>query len=187
MNWKRLLLIGAGWGIGMAVGLAAIGGVFIWYEARPKPPKPPKSWDTTSIKAEYDKMSVEGPNNDLVFTYTLENTTDFDYRVEDAHHITMSARLHDQNNLSPFGDHGRIDYPIFVPAKKRMRFDIHINYPYPAKEKSDASSDERSKFQDAVESYVSKEFSNLDGFDLLDETNRYEVVFPSSWKKPEKH
>jgi hypothetical protein len=24
--------------------------------------------------------------------------------------------------------------------------------------------------------------NNLDGFDLLDETNRYEIIFPAGWK-----
>lgn len=32
--------------------------------------------------------------------------------------------------------------------------------------------------------YVIDEFANLDGFDLLDETNRYEIIFPPGWKHP---
>lgn len=182
MDWKRPLLIGVGWGVGTAVGLVVLLGAFFWYESRPKPPKPPKPWDSVSIKAQYDDAGTEGDKNYVVFNYTLENTTDFDYRVEDAHNITTSAKLHEQNNLSPFGEAGKIDYPIFVPAKKRVRFAIHINYRYPVKQKENPNLEERIKYREAVEKYVMDEFSNLDGFDLLDETNRYEIIFPSGWK-----
>jgi hypothetical protein len=64
-----------------------------------------------------------------------------------------------------------------------MRFAIHIDYPYPVKPRANADSDECSKYRQAVEKYAKDEFSNLDGFDLLDETNRYEIVFPAGWKQ----
>ncbi len=34
--------------------------------------------------------------------------------------------------------------------------------------------------------YVADEFPNLDGFDLLDEGNRYEIIPPGGWKKTKK-
>jgi len=114
----------------------------------------------------------------------LENTTDFDYRVEDGHDILVSAKLQKQNNLSPFHEDGKIDYPIFVPAKKRVRFLIHIEYPYPEIEKANANAEERRKYRETLENYITEELSNLDGFDLLDETNRYEIIFPTGWKHP---
>jgi hypothetical protein len=182
-DWKRPLFIGIGWGLGTAVGVVLLVGGFLWYQSRPKLAKP---WNTAVIKAEYDTADTEGEKNTVVFYYTLENTTDFDYRVEDAHDITMSAKLHKQNNLSPFDGSGKIDYPIFVPAKKRIRFAIHINYPYPVKQEENPNSEERIKYREAVEKYAMEEFSNVDGFDLLDETNRYEIIFPAGWKHAEK-
>jgi hypothetical protein len=73
-----------------------------------------------------------------VFYYTLENTTDFDYRVEDGNQITMTGRLEPENSLTPFlKPEGVVDYPIFVPAKKRVRFRVHlIGYEYPPKRES---------------------------------------------------
>jgi len=65
-----------------------------------------------------------------------------------------------------------------------VRFRIHLSYPYPAKEKADASKDEREKYREAVGKYIADKLTNLDGFDLLDETNRYEIVFPAGWKHP---
>jgi hypothetical protein len=116
-GWKRLLLIGFGWCIGTGVASAASLAVFLWYQGRPKPPKP---WDTSSIKASYDYMQTEGEKHTVTVLYTLENTTDFDYRVDDAHDVMMNAKLEKKNSLSPFKDElSSIDFPIFVPAKKR--------------------------------------------------------------------
>ena len=185
MEWKRPLLIGVGWGIGTALGLVILAGGVFWYTNRPKPPVPPKPWDSTAIKAEYDDANTEGDNNNIVVDYTLENTTAFDYRVPDATNVTMTAKLLRQNELSIFSEEsGRIDYPIFVPAKKRVRFRVHLNYPYPVKEKTDANLEERRKYRAGLDKYISEEMGNLDGFDFLDETNRYEIIFPGGWKHP---
>ena len=102
MNWKKLLLTGIGWGLGTAVGLALIVGGFLWYESRPKPPVPPKPWNSSAIKADYDFVTSEGDKNTIVFYYNLENTTDFDYRVENAEHVAMNGRLGSENSLTPF-------------------------------------------------------------------------------------
>lgn len=183
MNWKKALLIGVGWGLGTAAGLAIIFGGFLWYESRPRPPVPPKPWDSSSIKAEYDYASTEGDKNEIVIAYTLENMTDFDYRAVDGTNVTTTAKLQREKELSPFSaDSGWIDYPIFVPAKKRVSFKIHMHYPYGPKEKDNADLEERRKYRAGVEKYMSEELGNLDGFDILDQTSRTEIIFPAGWK-----
>lgn len=183
-DWKRPLLIGVGWGLGMAVGLGIVLAVFLWHESRPKPLKPPRPWDSASIKAQYDDAGTEGDKNTIVFYYTLENKTDFDFKIEDGHNVTLSAILQKQNSLSPLGKLENIHYPLFVPAKRRLRFPIHFGFTCPVQEKADANAEERRKHREAVEKYVGDKFTNLDGFDLLDETSRYEIIFPAGWKHP---
>ncbi len=90
---KKALLIGVWWGIVTVVGLAVVVGTYIWYDNRPKPPVPPKPWNLLAIKADYDYAYTEGDNNNIIVYYTLENTTDFDYRVEDGQNVLMSAKL----------------------------------------------------------------------------------------------
>jgi hypothetical protein len=51
------------------------------------------------------------------------------------------------------------------------------------KEKENPNAEERKKHQDAVEKFVADEFTNVDGFDLLDEISRYEIIFPAGWKQ----
>jgi hypothetical protein len=181
-DWKLSLLTGVGWGLGTALGLAILVGGFLWYDSRPKPPIPPKAWNSSAIKAEYDYADTEGDSNEVAVYYTLENMTDFDYRVEDGQNMMMSAKLEREKELSPFNNVQKIDYPIFVPAKKRVRFAIHLNYPYTVKEKDNADVNERRAYRQGVEKYIADELGNLDGFDLLDETDRYEIIFPGGWK-----
>lgn len=182
-EWKRSLLVGIGWGLATAVGLAILAGMLLWYEGRPRPPKPPKPQNAAAIKAEYDYVETEGEKNTIAFYYTLENTTDFDYRVEDDKNILMSSELEEEKSLFSSSEYVRIDYPIIIPAKKRMRFVIHLEYPYPGKkEKEGATLEERRKYRAGIEKFISDELGNLDGFDLLDDANRYEIIFPSGWK-----
>ena len=183
-GWKRFLLIGFGWGTGTGVALAASLAVFLWYQARPKPPKP---WDTSSIKATYDYMDTEGDKNTIAMFYTLENTTDFDYRIQDKSEVTMNAKLGKQSSLSEFkDDFSRIDYPIFIPAKKRIFFSVHIAYPYSVKENPNADKDEKAKYNEDLTKYVNQSLNNLYGFELLDPSKRYDIVFDAGWKKDAK-
>jgi hypothetical protein len=181
-EWKRPLIIGIGWGFGTAFGVMFLVGGFLWYQSRPKPPKPPKPWNTVAFKADYDMADTDGDDNNIVIYYTLENATDFDYRIEDSHDIAISGKLKDENSLVFSSNLLKIDYPIFLPARKRVRFPIHIGYPYPVKKNSNADTEERKKYRQGVEKYLTSEMGNLDGFELLEQANRYEIIFPAGWK-----
>ena len=153
-----------------------------WYESRPKPPKP---WNTNAVKADFDYTSVEGDKNTIVFVYTLQNNTDFDYKISEADSVSLGAKLEEENSVSmrEEKDFVKGDWGTFVPAHSRVSFGIHIAYPYPEHERSDASPDEKNDFTSRVAQYVNKEMPNLDGFVIYDRATRYEIVFPSGWKK----
>jgi hypothetical protein len=181
-NWKRLFIKAAGFGAGFALMLAVLAGVGLWYWNRPKPPKP---WDTQAITAEYIKADVEGDKNTLVFSYTLQNNTDLDYRVEDASAITLGAKLKQENSISLGGpDSFAADYPIFIPAHGRTRFRLHLPaYPYENREKANATDDEEHDFYTGLAQYLTNHTANLDGFFLFDNAKRIEIIFPSGWQK----
>src|SRR5690242_6809659 len=96
-SWKRVFIKAAGIGAGFTLMIAILAGVGIWYWNRPRPPKP---WNTKALTAEYIDVDVEGQKNTLVFNYTLQNNTDFDYRVGNATGITIGAKLKRENSLS---------------------------------------------------------------------------------------
>jgi hypothetical protein len=178
-NWKRILLRAAGFGAGFAVVAAFIIGAVFWWSSRPPKVKP---WDDKAITASYESLDTEGDANTFRFVYTLENKTDTDYRVENDSNIHLAAFLKRSQALS-FSDSKNLhtDYPIYVPAKSRVRFTVHLGYPYPIKPNYEASDDEQHDFNTKVAQYVTKELGNIDGFTLLDDNSRCKIVMPNGW------
>jgi hypothetical protein len=84
---KRWIITGLSFGAGLAITLTLIFGAYSWFENRPRP------WDSKSITASYDGVDTEGDKNTLVFYYTLQNNTDFDYSIDDVATVTLLVKL----------------------------------------------------------------------------------------------
>jgi len=182
--WKKILIRSFGLGAGFALTLCAFVGTWIWFQGRPKPPKP---WDKGAITSEYDTVQPVGDKNNLTFNYVLQNNTDVDYRVDNDFKIEITGKLKGMKALGEFAGHYvTTNYPIFIPAHRRVRVSLSIPYRYPVVEKADASHTERQQFRMQVAKYVTEEMGNLDGFVLFDGNNRYEIDFPSGWEKAAK-
>jgi hypothetical protein len=177
--WKKLLLKATGVGAGFAVTTALILATVLWWSSRPPKQKP---WDDKSIVASYEGLDTESDSNKLRFIYTLENKTDADYRVENDSQVHLGPFLKQFQELS-FADAETMhsDYPIYIPARSRVRFELHVNYAYPIKPDSNASEDAQHDFYTKEAQFVANEMSNVDGFTLLDEGHRYKIVMPNGW------
>jgi len=184
MQWKKLIIVGTFVGAGFALALALVTGTFYWYRSRPKLPEP---WNTNAIRATFGDLDTYGASNALSFSYILENTTAFDFRLTDASGVSIAAKLDRQRALGidEKGEIIKIDYPIFVPAGQRVLFTIRLDSPYTfkAKEKpaSDATSEERKRYGEELKVYIREQMPNLAGFVLLDEDHRYKIDFPKGW------
>jgi hypothetical protein len=137
------------------------------------------------LKATYDCLDTEGDEKTFLFYYILANETAFDYKADNRADVIVAAHLQEENALTVERDEGhiRIDYPLIVPAKQRVKFAIHLAYRYRGKEtlNADASLEERKNYYKALADYVSKELDNLDGFLLFDKANRCQINFPKGW------
>jgi hypothetical protein len=178
-TWKKILLRAAGFGAGFALTAAVIVGPFVWWSGRPPKPKP---WNKTAISASFDTIDAEGEQNTLIVVYTLQNNTDADVRISDDSSLHLGALLIRSKSFSfDKSEFLSTDYPIYLPSKSRVRFKLHIKYPYAEKEDLNASADVLHDWVTKVCKYVTEEFGNLDGFVMLDELNRYEVDMPNGW------
>jgi hypothetical protein len=184
--WKRIFLKAAGFGAGVVAATAIVGALFFWYTTRPVKLK---SWNRGAITADYYRVSTsERPDSKLEFEYVLENKTDMDYELQKFSAPRVAARLEDTNSLTGFADENEIvlRLPVFVPAHQKTRITITTpSYGFSALTQLTSSStlDERHKYYAEVAAYVTKRLSNLNGFVLFDESNRYQVDLPSGWKK----
>jgi hypothetical protein len=161
--------------------LCAVVGSLIWYQGRPKPPKP---WSKQAITAEYDYVSTDDDNK-IFFYYTVQNNTESDYRLESDTQVELAARLKEEKAFDSSGKIVTLDYPVFIPVKGRVRLKVKIPQTYPAHDKEETS-DERHNHHTKVAQYITTEATNLDGFVLLDTANKYEIDFPSGWEKEAK-
>jgi hypothetical protein len=188
--WKRLVLISASAGAGFALMLSLIFGGYVWHQSRPKP------WNKGSIKATFDYVDTEDQDNQLVFHYTLENSMNFDYRIEDESNVVIMKKLRKQQNSILDAGTFRGDFPVFVPARQRLQFAIHTQMRYtpdqviivPLEElekieilKGHAKQEAENRFRKKLATFVKEEMTSLDGFVLFDKENHYQIDFPKGW------
>ncbi len=175
--WKAIAIRSMFFGIGFAVTIAVLGGAVFLYIERPKP------WNNTAITAQYDEVGIEGEKNTFVFYYTLQNNTKKDYSMSEYSEIPIFARLADEERLSgsPSSEWLTYDKLVFIPAGHKIRFAVHLQYPYPESPKKSASREEKKEFRKKAEQYVSEEFRNLDGFVLFDKAFHYEIRLNRGW------
>jgi hypothetical protein len=179
--WKQILLKSLGVGIGVGIGFAICVASYAWYSSRPKPLKP---WDTNAITATFEHADTAGANHHLRFLYSIENHTDLDYAIEAAN-LRVSAVIAPDNSLLSGEKQVKFqDENVFLPAKQRVLVILEMpGYLYPG---SDVlvhdTPEERKRYRDAVQKYVSDDLPRLNGFAAYDEINRYRINFPSGWK-----
>jgi hypothetical protein len=178
MNWKRALVIGVGWGLGTAAALAVMVAFYSWNQNRAKP------WDKKAISSEFEGIRTEGDAETFAFYFTFENHTSKDLNITSADELLINARIHDSQSLMLLSDeYGHLDFPIFVPQNSRSRVIFHMNnYHYPSKTSQPKTHEERERYQTEMATYVTKEMSNLDGFEIFDKIRHYEIVLPGGWK-----
>ncbi len=184
--WKRILLRAAGFGAGAVVATAVVVALFFWYTTRPVKLKP---WNRGAITADYYRVSTtDQPDSKLEFEYVLENKTDKDYELQKYLAPKIAARLEDTNSLTGFAEENEIvlKLPVFIPAHQKTRINISMpSYGFSATTHLTSSStpDERHKYYAEIAAHVTKQMSNLNGFVLFDESNRYQVELLGGWKK----
>jgi hypothetical protein len=178
-TWRKIFLRAAGFGAGAIVTAAVVMGAFIWWSKRPEKPKP---WNSSAITASFEEIHTEGETKTMVFVYTLQNNTDVDYQVQDDSSIHLGATLQRSKAFSfDKSEFLKTDYPIYVPAKSRVRFKLHVHYPYPIGEDLAASDDVRHDWETKICKFANDQLSNLSGFVLMDEHSRFQVIMPNGW------
>jgi hypothetical protein len=171
-------------GAGFALILAVIVGGVLWYGSRPRHPKP---WDEGAIRARYTdaitedvhcitlksepaRTACEDADGEVLLTYELENTTDYDYRIGDQSSIEIMEL--DEKVLRPTllrvdpgrgTSYWRLETPVFVPSHRKVAVDIKGPLKCP---RCDA---------DKLKSFVERESSELL---LFDPGSHYEIELP---------
>jgi len=179
---KRLAIVSASLGAGAVVMSAVLVALFTWYSSRPNPPKP---WDAKAITATFDypeteKVALNAPT--IVLYYTLQNKTDLDYRLPKRDLLEVTARLKREKSLTGGPELLTEDESVFIPAKQRRRFAIHLKYPIEDDLGPDPKSkDDHRRRWKLIADFMKTNLSNLDGFVIFDPERRYQIDLPNGW------
>ncbi len=172
-SWQRLLLKAAGFGAGFAALLVGTFAIWFFVESLPKTPKP---WNRDVIKVTYVDLSVKtGERPVATFRYTIENTTPSDYYLPtDAKSafvlLPKGKGLSQEEDLT-------WDKGAYVPAGQKVAFSFQITYDYDDSY-PEADRDNLHK----LATFMNRKLEELDGFAVLDRTNRYQISFPKGWQ-----
>jgi hypothetical protein len=179
-RWKRLALISAAAGAGAVLAAAlAVGGILL-YSSRPQHPKP---WNSKAIIATFDYPDTEGDTKTIVLYYTVENTSELDYRMSKKEQLEINGRLKREDSLATSKAGISIDESeTFFPAKHRRRFSIHLAFPVDADLGPQPQTKAESRRQwKIIADILKQKLPNLNGFVILDVEQRYEIDFPNGW------
>lgn len=170
-RWKTVLLKSIG--VGFALTVAAIVGIVIWHNGRPKPEKP---WNQAAIKATPTGLVYTVKSDRLAgdFRYSLQNTTDKDYRLpSDSRLMVRLAQdmsYRDAPNMT-------WEQNLFIPAGQKVNVSVMLPIMYSDFNFSKQKADDEKQ----LSPFVDRRLSEIDGFVLFDSTNRYKVDFPNGW------
>jgi hypothetical protein len=170
---KSLFICGAA-GAGLLLVLALIPGGLAYDTPRPRISK---SWKLNAIKATYvgsQLKEIDKAHAALFISYDLENNTDVDYRLADTAGVFIMSQLKSNGSLSQ-EEHLRLSYPVFLPARRRVRIaieDLHL-FAWPAERDP--------KLEDKLKDFVKQRLENMDKFVIFDESDRCQVELPRAW------
>jgi hypothetical protein len=181
-GWKKLAIRNFFGGVSIAVTIAIILGLLIWYNTeRPKP------WNNVAFQAQWDTMEFKTGSSKVdegypvEFHYNLRNNTDKNYPFNSST-MTVMAVLKPSNALSEeFGHYqlgeATVDGPKFIPPKGTARIVVHVSYYYP----SEFTNADKNDVQKIIANF-NRRLNELNGFVLFDEQNHYRIDLPKGWK-----
>ncbi len=169
MRGNKLLLLGA------SFALVASSGA--WY----LPGRHAPSWNDSAITATYIGAQLREINpgkSTLFLAYTLQNHTDFDYRLADRPGVFLMSRLKPNGTLGS-QDQIQLSYPTFLPARQKTRIALEIAdlFVWPA-ENDPLFQDKQNKLKELF-----KWLTDVQSFVLFDQANRFQIEFPGTWRE----
>ena len=171
-SFKKLAILGTAIGMGFAAVLVLCLVGYYFYNNQPKPARP---WNTSAIKATFESVDTEGERNTLVLSYTLENNSGADIDIAEKEWVHLMTRRKNQESLD--GNERifeRIDLPIYIPARQKVSYRLHLASSYPGSARLPAHNK-------AFAAWVHDKLDDLNGFTLFDQGDLYQIEFPRGW------
>jgi hypothetical protein len=173
--WKRLAIWSLFGGGGFAVVLVAVVGIIVWYSSRPTPPQ---RWNKDALVAnEPPGFAASNDGKRVIFTYSVDNTTDTDYQLDSSYGIKVLIRDKEGSFSQPLSDEV-LRIPVFIPTRQKGGLTLSLalsEIPVAGTAETDTEYHER------LRAYCEKRLANVTGFVVFDDTKRYQINLPK-WR-----
>lgn len=159
--------------LGACLGLIAASGAWYLFPLHHLP-----TWNRSAVTATFIGAQVQETNlgnATLLLTYSLQNHTDFDFRLADGPGIFLMSRLKPSGTLSS-QQQTHLSYPTFLPARQRARIALELTPLSAWRTENDPPFE--GKFKELF-----TQLTDVQGFVLFDQTNRVEIEFASAWRE----
>jgi hypothetical protein len=154
--------------------LALLVGGFLWYQSRPKPPKP---WNTEAIVVKDPPTFAPSSNyKSMEFLYFAENKTNVDYHIVNNSKIKIMVRYLDDSWTPPLTTEDQhLELPVFIPANQKSPLIFSLVVPgIPERTKSETDE----LYHERLRTYCEEHLGAIGKFVLFDEGNRYQINLP---------
>ena len=145
-----------------------------------------KPWNRTAIRAEFVELAASDRKDRIKLWYTLTNTTDADYRIQNMSGITTAVSAHGKTDFLYAFNEGMIspEMPLIIPANGKIRAMLTVALQTEKSVPSDASDAMVTIYKNDVMSFLRSKYSKMQGFVLMDEGSSYEIDFPAgAWSE----
>ena len=164
-------------GIGVVVGLAAVGIGAGVYERVHASRGPEGAWNSSAIAASFAGVrvqQVDDANANVLFLYDLDNHSGADYTLTSSPSLVIMGRLKSTGSLSPEPQY-HLASNVFLPSGNRTRITLEITQPFHWPAQVDTAAEVQFR------EMVTRTVSDLAGFVLFDPGTHYQVELPGAW------
>jgi hypothetical protein len=144
------------------------------------------SWNKTAIRADFVELAASDRKDRIKLWYTLTNTTDADYRIQNMSGITTAVSAHGKTDFLYAFNEGMIslEMPLIIPANGKIRAMLTVALQTDKSVPDGASEAAMTIYKNDVMSFLRSKYSKMRGFVLMDEGTRYEIDFPAgAWSE----
>jgi|SRR5882724_8408342 len=171
--WQRIFLKAAGFGAGFATFLVGALAIWLFVKSLPETPKP---WNRDAVKATYADLFMNPAERPVaMFRYTLENTTPHDYYLP-ADPKSAFVILPEGKGMSQ-EEELTWDKGAYLPPGQKVTVSFQLTYDY-----NDSYPKAERDNLDKLSKFMARRLKEIEGFALLDRTNRYQITFPKGWQ-----
>ncbi len=174
-KWKRLLLVGAGFGAGFALLGAVLFGLVAWWSSRPAKTRP---WNTTALQASDTEVRFSSGTDEafIILACRVKNNSGDDYSIPQKPDGRLMVVTEDNGVLEERPE-AFWSNDVTIPAGTT----VNVPFTFPFKLVNYDLTAAQSSNMTIMGKWVDERLSHIRGLKFYDSAHKYELDCPDKW------